>query len=106
MEEIGRHPLWHSTRQSSLLTWTDQTDVIFRNKGNFNTEILDFKVVDWNSQYHAILGRPTFVQFMAIPHYAYLELKMSRPAGVITTHGCFVISDQCNCDFCQVSDTL
>jgi hypothetical protein len=30
--------------------------------------------MDWPSQYHAILGRPAFSRFMAVPHYTYLVL--------------------------------
>jgi hypothetical protein len=35
-------------------------DVIFGTPANFRKEKIEFKVVDWPSQYHAILGRPTF----------------------------------------------
>ena len=81
-------------------------DVVFVEKGNYRKELIDFEIVDWESQYHAILGRPAFVQFMVIPHYAYLKLKMPGPTGTITVHGCFVRSDQCDRDFYQLSDTL
>src|SRR4051794_19756296 len=51
--------------------------VVFGQPCNFQKERLEFKVVDWESQYHAILGRPAFAKFMEIPHYAYLQLKMT-----------------------------
>src|SRR3954463_5468335 len=51
-------------------------EVVFGERGNYMKELIDFKIVDWESQYHAILGRPAFVTFMAVPHYAYLKLKM------------------------------
>ena len=51
-------------------------DVIFGEPMNFRREKIEFEVVDWPSQYHAILGLPAFAQFMAVPHYAYLKLKM------------------------------
>jgi hypothetical protein len=35
-------------------------NVCFRNRQNYRREKLDFEVMDWPSQYHAILGRPTF----------------------------------------------
>jgi hypothetical protein len=35
-------------------------NVSFKNRQNYRREKLDFKVMDWPSQYHAILGRPTF----------------------------------------------
>ena len=43
---------------------------------------------------------------MAVPHYAYLKLKMPGPAGIITVNGSFLKSDQCDRDFHQVSDTF
>jgi hypothetical protein len=35
-------------------------NVCFGNRQNYSREKLDFEVMDWPSQYHAILGRPTF----------------------------------------------
>src|SRR3954462_10376481 len=43
---------------------------------------------------------------MAVPHYAYLKLKMPGSAGVITVHGSFIKSDKCDHDFHKVSDTF
>src|ERR1043165_5082833 len=43
---------------------------------------------------------------MAVPHYAYLKLKMLGSAGVITVHGSFIKSDKCDRDFHKVSDTF
>ena len=34
--------------------------------------------------YHAILERPFYVKFIAVPSYTYLKLKMLGPSGVIT----------------------
>src|SRR3954463_10924071 len=65
-----------------------------------------FEVLDWQSQYHAIIGRPAFAQFMAVPHYAYLKLKMPGSTRVITVHGSFIKSDKCDCDFHKACDTF
>jgi hypothetical protein len=46
-------------------------------------------VVDLNSPYHALLGRPALAKFMAVPHYAYLKMKLPGPRGVITVTGCY-----------------
>jgi hypothetical protein len=35
-------------------------NVCFSNRQNYRREKLDFEVMDWPSQYHAILGRPAF----------------------------------------------
>ena len=81
-------------------------EVVFGNRRNFAKQVLEFEVLDWQSQYHAILGRPAFAQFMTIPHYAYLKLKMPGSTGVLTINGSFIKSDQCDRDFHKISDTL
>ena len=45
---------------------------------------MTFEVVDFQSGYHAILGRPAYAHFMDRPCYVYLKLKMPGPKGVIT----------------------
>jgi hypothetical protein len=62
-----------------------ELNVCFGDSGNFRREKLEFEVMDWASQYHAILGRLAFAKFMAVPHYAYLALKIPGPKGVIVT---------------------
>ena len=81
-------------------------EVVFGNERNFRKETLEFEVVDWRSQYHAILGRPAFARFMVVPHYAYLKLKMPGPRGVITISGSFIRSDRCNKEFHKISETF
>ena len=46
-------------------------------------------MVDWKGAYHAILGRPAYAKFMAVPNYTYLKLKLTGPNGVITMSGSF-----------------
>jgi hypothetical protein len=58
--------------------------VTFGDTSNNRTETLTFEVVDFSRPYHIILGWPCYVKFMAIPSYAYLNLKIPRPGGVIT----------------------
>ena len=50
---------------------------------NYHIEHINFYVTDFNTTYHAILGRPALAKFIAVPHYAYLVLKMPSPAGVL-----------------------
>src|SRR4051812_16748051 len=49
-----------------------EVEIVFGSGRNFARQTLEFEVLDWQSQYHAILVQPAFVQFMAVPHYAYL----------------------------------
>jgi hypothetical protein len=69
--------------------------VTFGTEENFRTEYLGFKVTDFKSSYHAILGRPMLARFMAIPHYTYLVMKMSAPKGVLIVCGDMLISFKC-----------
>ena len=34
-----------------------------------------------------LLGRPALAKFMAVPHYAYLKMKMLGTKGIITIAG-------------------
>ena len=77
-------------------------EVVFGSTSNFRKETLDFEVVNWKSQYHAVLGCPAFARFMEVPHYAYLKMKMPGHRGVITVSGSFVRSDRCNKEFHKI----
>jgi hypothetical protein len=74
-------------------------NICFGNQQNYRKEKLDFEVMDWPSQYHAILERPAFSRFMAVPHYTYLVLKMPGPNGIITVKGSFKLLDLCDKEF-------
>ncbi|XP_051213592.1 uncharacterized protein [Lolium perenne] len=79
-------------------------DVVFGTSRNFRKEKLEFEVVDWESQYHTILGRPAFAKFMVVPHYAYLKLNMPGNNGIaITVYGSFSRSDNCDREFQKIA---
>jgi hypothetical protein len=73
---------------------------------NYRREKLEFEVMDWPSQYHAILERPAFSRFMAVPHYTYLVLKMPGPKGIITVKGSFELSDICDKEFHKMAQSF
>jgi hypothetical protein len=81
-------------------------DVCFGNRQNYRRDKLDFEVMGWPSQYHAILGRPVFSRFMAVPHYTYLVLKIPGPRGIITVKGSFELSDQCDKEFHKMAQNF
>jgi hypothetical protein len=81
-------------------------NVCFGNRQNYRREKLDFKVMDWPSQYHAILGQPAFSRFMAVPHYTYLVLKMPGPKGIITVKGSFELLDLCDREFHKMAQNF
>ena len=62
-------------------------DVVFGSPDNFRSEEKIFDIAPFRSGYHALLGRTVFPHFNAVPHYAYLKLKMPGPRGVITVSG-------------------
>jgi hypothetical protein len=58
--------------------------VTFGEASNSRTEKLVFEVVSFTHPYHVILGWPCYPKFMGTPSYAYLKLKIPRPAEIIT----------------------
>jgi hypothetical protein len=69
--------------------------VLFVGKDNHHRELIWFEVVDLNSPYHALLGRPALAKFMAVSNYAYLKMKLPGPCEVITVTGCYKKSIEC-----------
>jgi len=43
---------------------------------HFHTEYVNLFVADFDTAYHAILGRPALTKFMVVPHYVYLVMKI------------------------------
>jgi hypothetical protein len=43
---------------------------------------------------------------MAVPHYAYLALKIPGPKGVITVKGSFEVSNTCDKKFNRMTQTF
>jgi hypothetical protein len=69
--------------------------VTFGTRENFWTKNVQFEVANFETAYNAFLGRMT-PKLMAIPHYAYLVLKIPGPCGVISIRG--DVKQAYNCD--------
>jgi hypothetical protein len=63
-------------------------------------------VVDFEVVYNTFLGRPVLTKFMAIPHYAYLVLKMLGLCGVIFIRGDVRQAYDCDKESCEMADRL
>jgi hypothetical protein len=72
---------------------------------NYRTEYIKFEAADFETSYHAILGRPAIAKFMAVPHYTYLVLKMPSPAGVLLLQGDLKISFDCDTEAVELAAT-
>jgi hypothetical protein len=81
-------------------------DAMFCNRDNCRVENLMFEVVDLDSPYHALLGRPALAKFMASTHVAYLKMKMPGPRGVITIIGDYKRSMACATVGSNLAETL
>ena len=81
-------------------------EVTFGDSTNFRVETLEFEVVNFQSAYHAILGRPAYAKFMARPCYVYLQLKLPGPNGVITVYYNFQSSIRCEDDLAVMSEAF
>ncbi|XP_020165626.1 uncharacterized protein [Aegilops tauschii subsp. strangulata] len=79
-------------------------DIIFGEEKNFRKEWLTFEVVDFQSAYHAILGRPACAPFMAHPCYVHLKIKMPGPNGVIAITGNRKLAEECLQKGSQIAD--
>jgi hypothetical protein len=80
--------------------------ITFGTRENFRTKNIQFEVVNFETTYNAFLGQPTLTMFRAIPHYAYLVLKMPRPCGVISNRGDVKRAYDCDKERCKTADRL
>jgi hypothetical protein len=74
-------------------------------RDNYRTEYIKFKVADFETSYHAVLGRPAIAKFMAVPHCTYLVLKMPSPAGVLSLQGDLKVSHDCDTEAMEIAST-
>jgi hypothetical protein len=80
--------------------------VCFGTPSNFRREILTFEVVGFRGTYHAVLGRPCYAKFMAVPNYTYLKLKMPGPNGVITVGPMYRHVYECDVECVEYAEAL
>nr|ABA95369.1 retrotransposon protein, putative, Ty3-gypsy subclass [Oryza sativa Japonica Group] len=79
--------------------------VTFGTRENFRTENICFEVADFETAYHAILGRPALAKFMAVPHYSYMMMKMPGPRGVISMRSNIKQAVTCDKESCEMAQT-
>jgi hypothetical protein len=72
---------------------------------NYRTEYIKFEVADFETSYHAILGRPSISKYMAVPHYTDLVLKMPSPAAILSLQGDLKISFDCDTKAVELATT-
>jgi hypothetical protein len=73
---------------------------------NFRKDTVTFEVVGFRGAYHAILGRPCYAKFMAVPNYTYLKMKMPGPNGVITVGSSIEHAFDCNVECVEHTEAL
>jgi hypothetical protein len=87
------------------LGWID-LPVCFGTPSNFQKEALTFEVVGLRGTYHAVLGRPCYAKFMAVPNYTYLKLKMSGSNGIITIGSTYRHAYECDVECVEYAEAL
>jgi hypothetical protein len=80
--------------------------VWFGTPSNYRKEMLTFEVVGFRGAYHAILGRPCYAKFMAVPNYTYLKMKMPGPNGVITVGSSIEQAFDCDVECVEHAEAL
>jgi hypothetical protein len=63
-------------------------------------------VVGFRGTYHAVLGRPCYAKFKAVPNYTYLKLKMLGPNGVITVGSTYRHVYECDVECVEYAEAL
>jgi hypothetical protein len=79
--------------------------VTFSTRENYHTEFIKFKVANFESSYHAMLGHSALAKFMVVSHYVYLLLKMPGQSEVLTLRGDLKKSYYCNQEAIQYAST-
>jgi hypothetical protein len=80
--------------------------VCFGTPTNFRKETLTFEVVGFHGTYHVILGRPCYAQFMVVPNYTYLKLKMLGPNSVITVGPSYEHAYECDVECVEHGEAI
>jgi hypothetical protein len=80
--------------------------VTFGTRENYHTEFIKFELANFESSYHAILGRLALAKFMAVPHYVYSLLKMLGQSGVLTLQDDLKKPYDCNQEAIQYASTM
>jgi hypothetical protein len=63
-------------------------------------------VVGFQGTYHAILGRPCYAKFTAVPNYTYLKLKMPGHKGVITVGPSYEHAYECDVECVEHGEAI
>jgi hypothetical protein len=80
--------------------------ICFGTPSNFHRETLTFELVGFRGTYHAVLGRPCYAKFMAVPNYTYLKLKMSGPKGIITVGSTYRHAYECDMECVEYTEAI
>ena len=99
---------FHGVIPGTLVTslGTIKLPIMFGSRENFRTEDISFEVADFEAVYDAILGRPALAKFMAVPHYAYMLMKLPGPNGVISLQGDVHRSYDCDQESCTLAENI
>jgi hypothetical protein len=111
---IGLDQLWPSTMPfhgiapGKRVQPLEQIDlpVWFGTPDNYRKETLTFEVVGFRGAYHAILGRPCYAKFIAVPNYTYLKMKMLGPNDVITVGSSIEYAFDCDVECVEHAEAL
>jgi hypothetical protein len=80
--------------------------VWFGTPDNFRKGTLTFEVVGFRGACHAILGRPCYAKFMAVPNYTYLKMKMPGAKGIITVGSSIKHAFDCDVECVEHAEAL
>ena len=67
---------------------------------------MNFFVADFDTAYHAILGRLALAKFMVVAHYVYMVLKISTEQGILTQRANVSTTYECKREGLAITDAM
>jgi hypothetical protein len=80
--------------------------VQFDTAEQFHVDYVNFLVADFDTAYHAILGRFVLAKFMAIPHYTSLVLKMPTEQGILSLRANLDVAYACEKESFMLTEAI
>jgi hypothetical protein len=97
---------WRRAEQAHPAPRADRSACLVRHSEQFPQGDAHLRGGGVSGAYHAILGRPCYAKFMAVPNYTYLKMKMPGPNGVITVGSSIEHGFDCDVECVEHAEAL
>ena len=67
---------------------------------------MNFFLADFDTTYHAILGRLALTKFVAVPHHVYMVLKIPTEQGILTLRASVSAAYDCEREGIAITEAM